>query len=348
LGFVRYLKGYELLKRSRALAGRPIWQDTIPDTAAGRDSYRIAVKHEKAFSRAFLRAMRNLMPEEKPVGFTTLWRKGNLDEIMATLPFFNAGEINQPPAWQGLIDSLERAYGSIVFESGVDASQRMNKKFKTNFRFTLNDKSENDLLAEHEQIIKADIPINPYSISWIKSHALELVAEGISVPQISTVRDILLRNFSAGARAELVYEDIKRNIGLTDREYKAVQNRRLLHTSAGLPDTQIDVLVGDYKEKLLKARAVRIARTETIKAQAEGRRTAWRLAQDEGILPEVVREWISAPASLNPTRPCAICLDLDGKEADLNGAYESEFLGPVLGPPSHPHCRCTETIKQKE
>jgi len=190
------------------------------------------------------------------------------------------------------------------------------------------------------------VNVNPYSIDWVREHGLDLVADGISPRQKETVTSIIQNAMEQGLRPTDAMEQIKANIGLTNREYEAVINRRILHEEAGLPQPEVERLTGKYQQELLKKRALRIARTETIAAQAQGRKDAWRVAQEAGKLPKVQRRWLAPAPSPDPNRPCDICLDLDGTTAPVDGVYQSNYIGEVPGPPAHPQCRCSESLER--
>lgn len=332
-------------RRSKRLAGRPEWQDVVPDTKEGRTAYKIAAKHQVAFSRAFLRLTRNLLPDEMPKEFKEFYDKFNPDSIIAQYIFFD----EENPVWASFEDSLYKVYYKIIEESGQVATRELSKKLNKKFRFTMYD-GRSEVVEQFIKLVDdVGVQINPYSIEWIRSHSLELIREGLSIEQSNVVRMLLDVGYSEGLRAENTYNLVKENIGLTDKELGAIEKRYSLHIAQGLSEEKATILTNKYREKLLKQRAQRIARTETIKAQAKGRQQVWQMAVDEGDLPEtVVRVWITPPSSPNPNRPCAICRELDGREAPLDGFYESTKLGAVEGPPAHPHCRCTETIETKE
>ena len=178
-----------------------------------------------------------------------------------------------------------------------------------------------------------------------QERGLELATQGITEQQRLVVADIIQNAMSQGLRPTDLVGEIKANIGLTNRDYIATLNRRELHLDAGYSAPEADALVAKYRETLLKKRANLIARTETIKAQSQGRRDAWKVAQESGDLPSVRRKWIARPGSPDPNAPCEICMDLDGKTATLDGTYES-LEGPVDGPPAHPACVCSEVIER--
>lgn len=91
------------------------------------------------------------------------------------------------------------------------------------------------------------------------------------------------------------------------------------------PQQIADSLISEGK-KISKERAKMIAITETASAMTKVEIEAamrygitqkiWRTSRDDGVDP--------------------ICLDLEGKIADIDGLFQGEFDGP----PAHPNCRC--------
>ena len=329
--FVSYFKQ---INRTKRLRGRPDWQDVLPDTQEQRSAYRIADKHIEKFSRAFLSMIRSLIDENTATEIKDKYNRGATpQEIISLIPIFAEGINDDDPVWKKFIDKITGAYFDLIDESGKDETKRMNKKLKTNLGFTM--------VAKRQVPI---VPVNPYSIEWIRTRALELIKTNLSISQREVITSVLTDAISRGLRGKEVIDSIIQNIGLTPRDFAAVGKRRLLHEKAGLPKKDITRLVDKYRDGLVKRRAITISRTETIAAQAQGRNTAWQLARESGQLPKVKRLWITAPSSPNPNRPCDICEGLDGAEADLGEPYESDVIGFVQMPPAHPNCRCTETI----
>ena len=338
-------------KRSKRLKGRPEWQDIMPTTRQGRDAYKIADKYQRRFSRALLRATRGLLEgEELEREFRRAWKSGSIIEIMGVLPLFQEGFTDDTPVWAKFEEQMTTAYKAVIQAAGTDSMRDLNTALGTNLRFEVETKEPDGVVILSKAAGSVPvIPVNPYSVAWIKQHVLELVGEGISEAQRKVTQDILITGFEQGIRAEEALETLRANIGLTQREYKAVLNRRLKMEEAGISEGRIETSTREYTEQLTVARAQRIARTETIRANAQGRSDAWRVAIEEGSLPTtVVRKWLTPPPSPNPNRPCPICLDLDERTAPVGGVYESEFLGYVEGPPAHPNCRCTETLVREE
>jgi len=322
---------------------RPAWQTVLPNTKEGRDAYAIATKYENRFRNGFLKAMAELLTPAIKKDFLIAYETNSVATLMEVLPFFTEHESMPPDAWQGFIDTLENTYTKVLQESGDEATELLNENFDLNMKFTLDDFEEPNPV----EVLKAAVdfkiqmvPVNPYSMDWMRNRSLQLIVEGISKPQLEVVQDTLSQGFDDGDRAEYIYAEIEGNIGLTEREYTAVENRRQLHLASGLSGDKANSLTDVYKKQLLHKRAERIARTETIAAQAAGRQAAWQSAQDAGILPEVERVWMAPPDA------CYICASLDGKTAPLGGEYES-IKGPIQGPVAHPHCECTEGLRRK-
>jgi hypothetical protein len=125
---------------------------------------------------------------------------------------------------------------------------------------------------------------------------------------------------------------LARELAKTTRERIANAVARV-HLAGDLDAAYEEILnaVGD------DARAMVIARTETMTAANEGQREAWAQAVEEDLLPEdVQRTWI-----VTEVGACPLCLALEGAKADLDGEYPGDG---GEGPPLHPNCRCTEGI----
>lgn len=348
---------------------RPAWQDQRPRSKEGRDTYSIAARNESMFADAFLDAMQSMISSEDAKTFKAAWNRGeDLDAVMETIPLLSAMQEDESVrrrVWQRFIDRIVQAYGTIIQQAGDAEAGNIKRDLGAKMVFSLSNEpmakkhpdqsvedevsdTVDDVIAEAEPGLKAGyvVPVNPHSIDWMKAESLRLVTENVTENQIEVIRAILSDAFERGLRAEVALGNIRANIGLLPSHIKAVERRRIMLERARLPKDMIDKEIKKYREKLLRYRAKMIARTETISAQAHGRNTTWRLADDAGILPKVERTWTSAPESPNPTRPCVICLDLDGKRAKIGESYRSKFIGPIMSPPAHPHCRCTETLKK--
>ena len=345
-------KAERLWKERQKKAGR--------DANAIRTANRIADEHVGQFSRAFLEVQRNLIDDETAARLRSVLRDStSIDEALAAIPWHVEGEPSE--LWDKIISRVSRAYAEVVSASGEHQARTINDKLgaKGKLEFTMDPgqpvdvakakrkKPEAGAAVEVKPVVPI-APVNPWAQEWIKTSAGRLIAQYITREQKQMIRDLLLDSFGKGQRAETIVDKIRQRIGLTTRESMAVENRRMLLEDRGWDVETVQRETDDYAEQLRKKRAVRIARTETIAAQAEGRNEMWRLAQESGNLPPVERVWVAIPSFGEAGRTCEICQDLDGTAADLGEAYLTDLAEQqILMPPAHPHCRCTEILREK-
>lgn len=140
---------------------------------------------------------------------------------------------------------------------------------------------------------------NPSAVAWAKSHAAEFI-KGVSKTTRDDVREVIVRSFEEG---------------IPPREAATL-----------LLDA-----IGDA------ARALTIARTETMRASNEGQEQLWKQATDAGLLTgREERVWIVTPDD----RLCPICEGLEDATSPLNGMFTSDDGSSFDVPPAHPNCRC--------
>lgn len=193
---------------------------------------------------------------------------------------------------------------------------------------------------------KLQVPVNPASVEWARERGSKLVQE-ISARQRELIRGVVARGLKQGLRADTMARSIRRSVGLLEREEAAVERRRSLLLEQGASEATADARADSYAEELRGKRALRIARTETVAAQNQGLLDGWKEARNEGELPDTVkRQWVSAPESPNPNRPCQICLELDGQLAGLDEPFVSSIIGQVMAPTAHPACRCAQVLRR--
>ena len=89
------------------------------------------------------------------------------------------------------------------------------------------------------------------------------------------------------------------------------------------------------KNKMIRRRAITIARTEIIDSLSAGVEQAWTQAQGKGLLGKhAKKEWVTTPFGA-----CNVCRPLNGSSVLLGENFES-VLGPLARPTAHPNCRC--------
>lgn len=343
---VSVYKEYRRVMKGRT--PRPEWQDQRPRTAEMKDTYKIAAEHEKDFARAFTASMQDVLTRSVSADIKVAWKKKNASTMLSAISLLKPAEVRDSTAWDELRAKMAGAYRDVLQAGGEAEAKRLKEQLgaKLEFSTDLTPQEAEEVVAKKQTV--PIVPVNPYAAEWMAGRAGWLINEGLTKDQIAMMRNLLGDLFRQGVRAEEAIDILRRNIGLTDAWSKAVRNRYEALLGQGVDPARADELTEKYREQLLVKRSIRIARTETIAAQAEGRNESWRLADDAGILPPVEREWSSAPESPNPTRPCVICLELDGQKVGLNESYNSSILGAVSMPPAHPHCRCTELLRRKK
>lgn len=302
-------RGLILKERSRRR-----WQDTRPPEAELRNSYAIADRHVDRFSALFPRVLGRIIDREP---FIDAFARGQLEDSVRSIAW-------DGPAWDGFNDSLVEILGSIVLESGRAEQRRLKLPFSFDVVKILNPP-----------------PPNPFSLDWIFTQSADLV-KTISNSTQQGIRLRVSRAFEQGIRADRLLSEIENDIGLLDREHRAVERRKSLLLDEGVSEKRADAMARRYAKQLLRKRINRIARTETANAQAQGQHDAWRLGIESGDIDRSAqREWVAAGFS---ARTCPICLELDGKVVSVSEPFDSAIVGTVMRPPAHVMCRCTTAL----
>lgn len=340
MALVELYRGRRIWKAHGKKRPRPSWEDVAPRTLDGRNAYAIAAKNEVKFAQAYRAAIAAMLDEKKKRDFVKAWESGSIMQVMNTLDFLADKPSGKLDVWSDFVERIRGAYYTIARETSDSISNSLDKKFGKKVIFSYITKQNPE-----DRFFVRTVEVNPRALKWIDERALRLVKEGMSNQQRAVVGQIIEEGFAQGLHSSQAFDKIKSNIGLTSREYRAIENRREKLEDLGYQPDDIAEEISAYSEELHEGRAKRIARTETIFAESKGRQATWKAAQEAGALGNVQRVWVSPPPGPSPNAPCAICLSLDGQTAELDGAYESSELDePVEGPPAHPHCRCTETI----
>lgn len=134
--------------------------------------------------------------------------------------------------------------------------------------------------------------VNPRAVAYVQRHTGRMIVQ-ITNTQRVAVQQAIGRVVSAEISVGQAQKHIRSVIGLTDRMESAVWNVRIRSLEAGMRPKRVDAVVSKYREKLIKARAETIARTETIQALSAGREEAWQQAIDDGLLPpSSEKKWV--------------------------------------------------------
>lgn len=190
--------------------------------------------------------------------------------------------------------------------------------------------------------------------TWAETHAASMVAD-VAASSREAIRNIITAAFVDGIEPRVAARQIAEVIGLTPRDAEAVVALRAKLEAAG-PGTLvkagkvriripadgidaelIDLRVSQYAGRLLRARALNIARTETLAAANAGQTELWRAAETSGLLqPGATRVWLVTPDD----RLCKECMEMDGQVRGLNQPFTSSGGAEIDSPPLHSSCRC--------
>ncbi len=205
--------------------------------------------------------------------------------------------------------------------------------------------------------------VNERAVRFAREEAARLVT-GVSSETEKAIRDIVVRGQREGLNARLQAQEIRRVVGLTDRDARAVDRFYTGLLADGTNQARSRELADRMSARLLRRRAENIARTETIRAANMGNQLAWQTAMDGGLLPRTTEKiWIATADS----RVCPICAVLHGQTVSVSSTFDiseraTEFTrigsgenlsfrpakkvpltnpSAELSPPAHPSCRCT-------
>lgn len=202
------------------------------------------------------------------------------------------------------------------------------------------------LSAAGRSVIEGAFDIHSPLVQWAARTMAGNLIRDVSAETKAAVRQIIYEAVRDGVAPREAAKLIRATIGLTRGQAGAVS--RLAATLSDNPNR--DRLVAKYGEKLLRTRALTIARTETIRASNKGQQLAWQeMVRDSLIDTSRFRQrWLVTPDD----RLCPVCAPMDGKLVQLGGKFESNERGvlpseresysgaTVESPPLHPRCRC--------
>lgn len=177
----------------------------------------------------------------------------------------------------------------------------------------------------------------PEAIAYAESNVGNLIVE-IDESTRRAIRDLIARALRQGGAPRDLARTIRTMVGLHSRWAQAVMNYRFRLERQGLPTSSVERATARYYQKLLKARAMNIARTEVLRAQNAGRYQAWLNAESAGLLPKTAQKRWYAAASAEE-----VCAATDGQTVGLHDEFSNAF-GSFEMPPAHPGCRCTAVI----
>lgn len=264
----------------------------------------------KAVEEALAR-LGNLSPEVRE-----LIAAGRIDRAVEMLP------------WSDMMTNLERRVYRIALQVQAKAAATAERRYSLGYRFDV---------------------MNPEAVRSAQRQAGDLVRE-VTVETRQAINGIVTRAQRDGIDVREQARLIRQHVGLTRAQANAVYNFRRGLVERGLKPERIDRMVERRREQALRYRATTIARTETIRAAADGQQNLWRQGVAQGIIPpSAVRIWVASPDA------CPICKPMNGQRVGLEQEFRpgavrqagGTFGRPdgVLTPPAHPRCRCSLSLE---
>lgn len=191
---------------------------------------------------------------------------------------------------------------------------------------------------------------DPRAIAWAETRAGTLIRE-VTDDQRIVLRDVLGQSVREGWTTDETAAALRQRVGLHQRWASAVgtaretELARLLRTgmSATTASAKADAFAARYHERLLRARAKNIARTEIQTAANQGRWLSWAQGVEGGyVAPGTKKRWQTGPLVVGPGRKqvCDLCAPLREEVV----AWDQPFSNGVMMPPAHPSCRCTAVL----
>lgn len=171
----------------------------------------------------------------------------------------------------------------------------------------------------------------------------QLVSGELDAKTRNAVRAAMRKGLQSDLAPDELAMLLQNSIGLDDRYAAAVENNRQMLVNSGKTKAEARKLSGEYAKRLRKSRAETIARTETAKAVQMGQRHAYEQTMTTMGIPDshAVYEWITS----KDEKTCPNCAPMSGEQAPKSDPVWTTPIGSSDGPPLHPNCRCTTTLR---
>lgn len=336
--------------------------------AAERKQYKAiheaAAKMEPSAAKAFLQAIEQLKG------------KINLSDLEEALA---AGRINDAVTLVNAQDLENLLRGKGMPRKSTVFTDQLVKAFEGGAI------AAHGLLPKELQVNAAFNLLNPRAVQYVEQWTGRLITEvGVSTQQ--AVTEMVMKGFQEGLSPATQARYIRRMVGLTTKQFRAVDNFRLQleqqrnipydefgramaitpadqrrlsaperaivrrHMKEGnLNQKNIDKMVDRYHASLIHKRAKDIARTETLNGSNAGQHELWKQMLDDKLLSEDARRrWVVTPDDrLRPSHAAIPGMNPDGVK--INERFNTPF-GPVIGPHDGNseliNCRCAVSLSR--
>lgn len=196
--------------------------------------------------------------------------------------------------------------------------------------------------AQTAQVVLAFEVADPALLLAVDAYGAERVV-AISTTTREAIRAAITTVFETGQNVGQLARAIRGLVGLTPRQAASLVRYSAGLTADGVSPARAETLLARQTQRLIRRRAITIARTETIDAASAGQHLLWQQARTQGLVgPELRRYWVITPDD----RLCFLCRAVPGLNPDGVGLDETfqTPLGGVLHPTLHPQCRCAVVL----
>lgn len=203
-------------------------------------------------------------------------------------------------------------------------------------------------LPKSIQISSSFTATDPRAIAWAQQRAGARIL-GITKESQKAVAETIARGLQGKLNRDEVIDGVTRVVGLDSRQARALGTfyeknlNSLLDQGLSYENAaRAAKKLGErYRDRLIRQRATRIARTETNAAANAGRLLSWSEADIQGLLPTgSEKRWKTSQDERN----CPTCRPMHNETVPWQGAFST---GDVM-PPAHVNCLCTAVIVPAE
>ncbi len=289
----------------------------------------LAARHEPALARAVVRAWRDHAARVNLTSLTQALERGSVADVSDILAPEDMGRtlvstvvpalLRAGSGGVGVGSRFLRSAGVVV--RGLDDAVTVGKAREP--RLTI------DLNAVNQQVTL-----------WAEQHAAALVDAPAAVREV--IRLMVAQANEDGVPPRELAKLLQDVVGLTDRQSRAVATFRQRLLEEGVTGAKLEQRTARYALAQQRARALTIARTETIAAVNAGQQLLWEQAVRQGAIDEddFERVWLVTEDDLLDTQVCEPL-------TDARAAIDEEFAAGIMQPPAHPNCRCAMGLVEK-
>jgi len=189
--------------------------------------------------------------------------------------------------------------------------------------------------------------INQNAVKFARESSSKMVVE-ITEELRRSIQSKIASAVSGKMTVDETARQIRQGLPLHSAWAKAVPKfyektyRRLLKD--GVPNAKAqanaEALAAKYEQKLIRKRALTIARTETSRSAMRGTYDSWIAGINNGLIrPNSRKVWYAEPNA------CDLCADLKDKTIGITDGWgATDLYGEILTPPRHPNCRCVVAL----